>query len=803
MDFTDWDAFLGAPPSSELSEGAGLGQIDDFYQEGQTQLSDAIATAETANSLQEDALLPPLPPLMALSGVEEVIETAESAPEPVIPSPPPSGLYDSFDELLAFLQTFHRDNGAAIKILKSANPREVYGERKYTYYVLACDRAGSQTSTSTGIRRSSTQRLDCPFKQQARDLTKHRALPAREMLEIMRDSSGAEPTFFRQSDIYNDRQKIRIEGLNGLSATQAWIKQLQDNNLRHWIKIDDDNKVEGVLWTYPWPEKMWRQFPEVLGLDNTYKTNRFHMYLFEVIGITDQKSVANFAFGLINTEKEDGFLWLYKETALKNALTATFPGAQQQLCVYHINAKVRARIRSRWKAEDGRSDDEVDEAGDNEAEVADGDGDLVARAAEQEVAEHGCAALLPAADPLTRDGMFRAWQQVVYAEDEADFQSAWNKMKAIYNPTQNHILRYISKEYMPYREQWARCFIKRYRNFGQRVNSPVETAHKDVKSFLITGTSDLLHLHNAISLMLQKKERDYNEKAAAMQMRQRQRFIQQQGWLGNIPMTVSYVAVDLLAQQHRLAVAAMPSSRGLMPEPLRPCTGSFMQQYALPCSHMIFKKLDDGEALSKEDVHPRWWLAKPLDIDEPLLRLRDPDVVQSLRGRPRLPNNEKMTVPSSLRADDGQDEAQQQETAQSTQQQRRRQPKQTSQSHRRERRAKPSARRDLSQFEVEGSQRSSQRSSRSRGRGRTRAASSPSTRSSQSRVNSQSTRTARGRSRRSAIASSTARLAAIAAAAFETDPETDPETESEAEDVIEVIPATQPGADEPDGLAGP
>lgn len=243
-----------------------------------------------------------------------------------------------------------------------------------------------------------------------------------------------------------------------------------------------------------------------------------------------------------------------KKTALKNALRATFPGAQQQLCVYHINAHVRAGIRSRWKAEDGRSDDE--------AEVADGDGDLVARAAEQEVAEHGCAALLPAADPFTRDGMFRAWQQVVYAEDEAVFQSAWNKMKAIYNPTQNHILRYISKEYIPYREQWARCFIKRYRNFGQRVNSPVETAHEDVKSFLIAGTSDLLHLHNAISLMRQK-ERDYNEKAAAMQMRQRQRFIQQQGWLRNIPMTVSYVAVDLLAQQHRLAVAAMPSSRGL------------------------------------------------------------------------------------------------------------------------------------------------------------------------------------------------------------------------------------------------
>jgi hypothetical protein len=201
-------------------------------------------------------------------------------------------------------------------------------------------------------------------QQQERDLAKHRALPAREMLEILRDSSAAaEPTFFRQSDIYNDRQRIRIEGLNGLSTTQAWIKQLQDKNLRHYIKLDTDNKVQGILWTYLWSEKMWRQFPKVLGLDNTYKTNRFHMYLFEAIGITDQKSVANFAFGLINTEKEDGFLWLCqrledlrqdlhvpaptvlitdKEMALKNALETVFPSGQQQLCVYHINANIRA-----------------------------------------------------------------------------------------------------------------------------------------------------------------------------------------------------------------------------------------------------------------------------------------------------------------------------------------------------------------------------------------------------------------------------------------------------------------------------
>ncbi|KKO96651.1 hypothetical protein THAR02_11241, partial [Trichoderma harzianum] len=55
--------------------------------------------------------------------------------------------------------------------------------------------------------------------------------------------------------------------------------------------------------------------------------------------------------------------------------------------------------------------------------------------------------------------------------------------------------------------------------------------------------------------------------------------------------------------------------------------------------------------------------------------------------------------------------------------------------------------------------------------------------------------------RRFATTSSTARPAAIAAAVLKTDLETDPEIE--IEEVIEVIPATQPGADELDELAAP
>lgn len=82
-------------------------------------------------------------------------------------------------------------------------------------------------------------------------------------------------------------------------------------------------------------------------------------------------------------------------------------------------------------------------------------------------------------------------------------------MNIFYGAKQHHILKYISNKYMGFRHQWAKCDIDYYRNFGQRVNSPVETAHKDVKSYLIVGTRDLLHLHTALTQMLKRKERDY------------------------------------------------------------------------------------------------------------------------------------------------------------------------------------------------------------------------------------------------------------------------------------------------------
>ena len=385
---------------------------------------------------------------------------------------------------------------------------------------------------------------------------------------------------------------------------------------------------------------MWKKFPEVLGLDNTYKTNRFNLYLFQVTGVTDQKSLANFAFGLINGEKREHFQWLCdrldelrcsvradppqvvitdKEQALRTTLAKTFPGAQQQLCVYHILANVRAKINARWR--DISQDDYIGEFEDDEpADHIEADWpnigtfdtkldlDVAARRRTQIEAEDGVAGGFPICE-YNREGMFKAFRVVVYAPDHNGFKDSWSSLVETFGGNQRHILRYVQKEYMPWRKQWAKCYVDRYHNFGQMVNSPTETAHADVKSHLVTGTGDLYYLHQALTTMISNKARSYSQEAARQLQRQRGQYLKQ-AWLGNLTVQITYQAIDLIAKQHRFALAAL-SDQG-DPKPLRPCTGTFERQYGLPCSHAILDCLQNGVTLKRSQIASRWWLERPL-----------------------------------------------------------------------------------------------------------------------------------------------------------------------------------------------
>ena len=74
----------------------------------------------------------------------------DNFPMQKIPLLPPSPQFDSFDDLYDFLQTFHRDNGAALIKALSSRKR---GQERPTNYVFVCDRGQQRASTSHGLPR--------------------------------------------------------------------------------------------------------------------------------------------------------------------------------------------------------------------------------------------------------------------------------------------------------------------------------------------------------------------------------------------------------------------------------------------------------------------------------------------------------------------------------------------------------------------------------------------------------------------------------------------------------------------------
>jgi hypothetical protein len=301
------------------------------------------------------------------------------------------------------------------------------------------------------------------------------------------------------------------------------------------------------------------------------------------------------------------------------------------MCVYHINSKVRARIFKYW-FDPAAADAAFDPDGPNSDEGDDTfDDDLNTRNSTQLEAEAGVGDVPTHSDDnYSREGMFRAWQWVIYAPSEPDFESAWLALNKTFGQQQSHIIRYIHKEYLPWKRQWVKCYIDHYRNFGLRVNSPTETAHKDVKSYLVSGFTDLLQLHLSLVQMMERKERDYRQNAGIMRQRQRREVVGLgRKWLGNVPLQVTHAAVDIVIHKQRQAARALraelaieeaaasgrPAPEGEDEHLLPPCDDihcTTWNQYALPCSHTILEKMRAAEPLSKELFAPRWWLKKPL-----------------------------------------------------------------------------------------------------------------------------------------------------------------------------------------------
>ncbi|KAK4234016.1 hypothetical protein C8A03DRAFT_38227, partial [Achaetomium macrosporum] len=108
-------------------------------------------------------------------------------------------------------------------------------------------------------------------------------------------------------------------------------------------------------------------------------------------------------------------------------------------------------------------------------------------------------------------GIYALWKFMVFTRDDQTFDETWSRIKRDF-AEQEAIIGYLEKQYLPVKEQWAGAWISRVRNFGQRTTSTTESAHRELKSYLVSGKSHLYRLHEVISEMLGAKETTFKER---------------------------------------------------------------------------------------------------------------------------------------------------------------------------------------------------------------------------------------------------------------------------------------------------
>jgi MULE transposase domain len=571
--------------------------------------------------------------------------------------PPPEGIFATLDELVTQANAHAGHEGYAIVKQRSKKGKD--GEDRRVY--LACDRGGIYRERGVSFERRqrlvSTRKTNCPFSATATlntdvwilevriavhnhepstSLLSHPAhrkripknieqignwsktgIPPRRVAASLREEGAV----VIAKDISNIKSHIRSKNLGARTPIEAMFQQLQTHDYNYRWRTDDIGHVTHLFFIHPRSLEMLREYPDLLLLDCTYKTNKFKMPLLNIVGVTSLNTTFHAAFCFIRKEENGDYLWALqqlkdclqaasitspalmitdRDLALITAIDKIFPTPQTQsiLCIWHVNKNVLMKAKEYMQGED--SNTRVEE-------------------------------------------FMRRWNELVNSITPTEYRSRYYKLFSDFNLTLYPLLSYVDDTWLkPFKDKLIRCWVDGFHHFGNRATSRVEGAHATLKRHLQISTMDLKDVLDRIEIMLKSQHQEFEAKLGTEKIAP--------GLDLQIPIFTNLLgfitphALRLILKQYRL----------LKSDQYKPsCTGLFHSSMGLPCSHMIQAKLQDPGNLRLADIHPHWQFIRPIRqvTMEPLVL--NPAVVRP-KGRPAGSTNRPREAKSSTRRDPSQ-----------------------------------------------------------------------------------------------------------------------------------------------------
>lgn len=436
---------------------------------------------------------------------------------------------------------------------------------------------------------------------------------------------------FTKRQLADTRFRIQKASDDGYTPFQGTMKMLDDRKVPYrvlWSAVDP-NKPEGLVWTTDFCKEQWALNPWVQMFDNTYKTNNKGLAFFQVISMGSLNKIFACAFGLINNERQEGFDWLMDQVndlrqeigartpvvtitdydiAMRNAIARVYPGAKPQLCIFHVNKNVVLHIKRKWDARAAtavaqqQAQQQPPTQANNDIDLDDDDERVVTRI-NRMAAQGEELGPLPETVEYSKHGVYDLWKYMIYVPTIDEFNTAWEKMQAFF-ADQTAILNYIKETYLPVVKEWAACYTSKNLNFGHRTTSPVESANRYLKTFLVKGNSTVKHAVAQSFEMVDAIEQSIREERQHQKNRTRHEFIGKD-WLGDAPLAIALRALKIIKMEYRHMLAAVPSNTGQVHQPLAPCTGRLTTSMGIPCRHELLRRHQAKDlVLQKADFHP-------------------------------------------------------------------------------------------------------------------------------------------------------------------------------------------------------
>ncbi|KAG8499350.1 hypothetical protein CXB51_005847 [Gossypium anomalum] len=236
-------------------------------------------------------------------------------------------VFESCEDLMQWVQntTFSLGN---IIVTRRSKAKE-YGV--VSYVTLICDH-GDEYKFKESSKKSGTKKTNCKFRLVGLYLKQYDGWT----LRVICDQHNHPPAQHMEGHAYARRLKenekknsknvtprdilstLKKEDENNVSTLKTIYNARQKLRSSQSVVNNISNELENLFFIHPRSLDIWRAFPHILIVDETYKTNKYDLLFVQIVGVTSTNKTFSIAFAFIINEKEKNYTWA--STCLKLTL---------------------------------------------------------------------------------------------------------------------------------------------------------------------------------------------------------------------------------------------------------------------------------------------------------------------------------------------------------------------------------------------------------------------------------------------------------------------------------------------------